>query len=56
MLIVADDIDIACSAIEKATKERAVTDVDDAFILAYNDRRMHREVSSAPVVSCQHIG
>ena len=46
MLIVADNVDIACAAIEKAAKERAVADVDEAFILAYNDRRIHREVSS----------
>jgi hypothetical protein len=41
MLIVAHNIDIACSVIEKATKEHTVIDVDDAFILAYNDRHMH---------------
>jgi hypothetical protein len=46
----ADNIAIACSAIEKAAKELAVTDVDDAFILAYNDRHMHREVCSVLVV------
>ncbi|KAF9513935.1 hypothetical protein BS47DRAFT_1362032 [Hydnum rufescens UP504] len=36
-------IDIACSVIENAAKEHAVADVDDVFILAHNDHRMHRE-------------
>jgi CCR4-NOT transcription complex subunit 1 len=51
MLIVADNVDIACAAIEKAAKECAVADVDEAFILAYNDRRIHREVSSIRFIS-----
>lgn len=46
MLIVADNIDIACAAIEKAAMERAVVEVDDAFSLAYADRRLHREAST----------
>jgi CCR4-NOT transcription complex subunit 1 len=45
MLIVQDNLDIACSAIEKATMERSVTDVDDGFAQAYELRRRHREVS-----------
>jgi CCR4-NOT transcription complex subunit 1 len=44
MLIVTDNIDIACATIEKAAMERAVAEVDDAFSMAYADRRLHREV------------
>lgn len=44
-LIVQDNLDIACSAIEKAAMERSVTDVDDGFAQAYESRRRHREVS-----------
>lgn len=43
MLIVSDNIDIACTAIEKAAMERAVAEVDESFALAYADRRLHRE-------------
>ncbi len=45
-LIVQDNLDIACSAIEKAAMERAVTDVDEGFGQAYELRRRHREVST----------
>lgn len=45
MLIVAENIDVACAAIEKAAMERAVAEVDDAFSMAYADRRLHREVN-----------
>ncbi len=43
-LIVGDNLDIACSAIEKAAMERAVTDVDEGFAQVYEMRRRHREV------------
>lgn len=44
-LLVQDNLDIACAAIEKAAMERAVTDVDDGFTASYEARRRHREVS-----------
>jgi len=44
MLIVTDNIDVACATIEKAAMERAVAEVDDAFSIAYADRRLHCEV------------
>ena len=43
-LLVQDNLDIACSAIEKAAMERAVTDVDEGFTASYEVRRRHREV------------
>ncbi|KAG6833483.1 hypothetical protein H0H87_006055 [Tephrocybe sp. NHM501043] len=43
-MIVADNLDIACSAIEKAAMERAVSDVDEGFAASYEARRRHREV------------
>jgi len=43
-LLVQDNLDIACSAIEKAAMERAVTDVDEGFATSYEVRRRHREV------------
>lgn len=44
MLIVTDNIDVACASIEKAAMDRAVAEVDDAFSIAYADRRIHRDV------------
>ncbi|KAG6854974.1 hypothetical protein C0991_009797 [Blastosporella zonata] len=43
-MIVADNLDIACSAIEKAAMERAVSDVDEGFAASYEARRRHREL------------
>jgi len=44
ILLVQDNLDIACSAIEKAAMERAVNDVDEGFSPSYDVRRRHREV------------
>lgn len=44
-MIVADNLDIACTAIEKAAMERAVSDVDESFAASYEARRRQREVS-----------
>jgi CCR4-NOT transcription complex subunit 1 len=43
-LLVQDNLDIACSAIEKTAMERAVMDVDEGFAASYEVRRRHREV------------
>lgn len=43
-LLVQDNLDAACAAIEKAAMERAVNDVDDGFTTSYDVRRRHREV------------
>ena len=40
MLIVTDNIDVACATIEEAAMERAVAQVDDAFSIVYADRRL----------------
>ncbi|KAL1947536.1 hypothetical protein VTO73DRAFT_13260 [Trametes versicolor] len=42
-LLVQDNIELACSAIEKAAMDRAVIDVDEGFAAAYELRRRHRE-------------
>ncbi|KAJ7582498.1 Not1-domain-containing protein [Mycena floridula] len=43
MILVQDNLEVACSAIEKAAMERAVAEVDDAFASSYEARRRHRE-------------
>lgn len=45
-ILVADNVEVACSAIEKAAMERAVADVDDGFSTSYEVRRRHRELRS----------
>jgi CCR4-NOT transcription complex subunit 1 len=43
-LLVQDNLDIACTAIEKAAMERAVNDVDESFAASFEARRRHREI------------
>jgi CCR4-NOT transcription complex subunit 1 len=45
-ILVADNVEVACSAIEKAAMERAVADVDEGFATSYEVRRRHRELRS----------
>ncbi|KAJ7074336.1 Not1-domain-containing protein [Mycena amicta] len=42
-LLVQDNLEVACNAIEKAAMERAVSDVDEAFAASFEARRRHRE-------------
>ncbi|KAF9557678.1 Not1-domain-containing protein [Agrocybe pediades] len=44
LLLMQDNLDVACSAIEKAAMERAVNDVDEGFAASYEVRRRHREL------------
>ncbi|KAF9244222.1 Not1-domain-containing protein [Melanogaster broomeanus] len=43
-ILVADNVEVACSAIEKAAMERAVADVDEGFAPSYDVRRRQREL------------
>ena len=45
MLLVQDNLDIACSAVEKAAMERVVGEVEDTMATSFELRRRHREVS-----------
>ncbi|THH31748.1 hypothetical protein EUX98_g2436 [Antrodiella citrinella] len=42
-ILVQDNLDVACHAIEKAAMDRAIVDVDDSFANAFEIRRRHRE-------------
>ncbi|KAJ2931428.1 hypothetical protein H1R20_g5724, partial [Candolleomyces eurysporus] len=42
-ILVQDNLDNACSTIEKAAMDRAVIDVDEGFAPSYEARRRHRE-------------
>ncbi|KAI9209788.1 CCR4-Not complex component, Not1-domain-containing protein [Polychytrium aggregatum] len=45
---VADNLDLACSVIEKTAAEKAIPDIDDGLSAAYHNRRKHRERSTQP--------
>lgn len=47
-LLVQDNLEIACQAIEKAARERATLEVEEGFAAAFESRRRHREVSNLP--------
>ncbi|KAJ8507174.1 hypothetical protein ONZ45_g10423 [Pleurotus djamor] len=44
MLLVADNLDMACNAIEKSAMDQAITDADENFASSYEIRRRHREL------------
>lgn len=47
LLLVQDNIELACRAIEKAAMDRAVADVDENFAPSYELRRRHRQVMAS---------
>jgi len=47
LLLVQDNIELACRAIEKAAMDRAVAEVDENFAASYELRRRHRQVMTS---------
>ncbi|KAJ3175056.1 hypothetical protein HDU87_006452 [Geranomyces variabilis] len=47
-IIVADNLDLACSVLEKAAAEKALPDIDEALSSSFVNRRKHRERSNQP--------
>ncbi|KNC97024.1 CCR4-NOT core subunit CDC39 [Spizellomyces punctatus DAOM BR117] len=47
-IIVADNLDLACSVLEKAAAEKALPDIDEALATSFVNRRKHRERSNQP--------
>ncbi|KAH9981460.1 Not1-domain-containing protein [Lactifluus volemus] len=45
LLLVQDNIELACRVIEKAAMDRAVADVDENFASSYEHRRRHRQTN-----------
>ncbi|EIN07655.1 CCR4-Not complex component [Punctularia strigosozonata HHB-11173 SS5] len=43
MLLVQDNLEFACQAIEQAAKDRAVDEIDDALMPSYEGRRRHNQ-------------
>jgi CCR4-NOT transcription complex subunit 1 len=43
-VVVADNLDVACSVVEQVAMDKAVMEVDDGLAPAYLARRTHREV------------
>lgn len=44
-ITVADNLDLACSVVEKAAAEKAIPEIDESLATAYLNRRKHREVA-----------
>ncbi len=49
LLLVQDNIELACHVIEKAAMDRAVVDVDENFAASYELRRRHRQVMASSI-------
>ncbi|KAJ3143084.1 hypothetical protein HK101_003252, partial [Irineochytrium annulatum] len=47
-IIVADNLDLACSVMEKAAADKATLDIDETLAGAYLNRRKHRERTNQP--------
>lgn len=47
-VVVADNLDAACSVVELVAMDKAVIEVDDGLAPSYLARRTHREVCSLP--------
>jgi CCR4-NOT transcription complex subunit 1 len=47
-VIVSDNLDLACSFMERAASEKAVREIDESLALAYHNRRKHSDRSAQP--------
>lgn len=47
-MLVQDNIDLACSAIEKAAQDRAVQELEESLVTSYDARRAWLNVSNHP--------
>ncbi|KAJ3055880.1 hypothetical protein HK097_008877 [Rhizophlyctis rosea] len=52
-IIVADNLDLACSVMEKAASEKAIPEIDEHLQGAYHTRRKHRERTGQPYYDMQ---
>jgi CCR4-NOT transcription complex subunit 1 len=42
---VEDNIELACSIVERAAAEKAIPEIDEILATSFSNRRKHREVS-----------
>lgn len=60
LVVVADNLELACSVVERVAMEKAVMEVDDGLSPAYLARRTHREVRDfwhfVPCSTTEHDG
>lgn len=45
MILVADNLELSCLAIEQAAKDRAAAEIDEALIQSFDARRRHTQVN-----------
>jgi CCR4-NOT transcription complex subunit 1 len=45
LLLTQDDVGVACQVTERVAMDRAVAEIDEALVQAYDVRHLHLEVS-----------
>ncbi|KAF9430928.1 hypothetical protein BGZ94_002057 [Podila epigama] len=48
LMTVNDNLDLACSVIEKAAMEKAIPEIEESLAVAFNNRKKHRERTGQP--------
>ncbi|KAK3820433.1 MAG: CCR4-Not complex component, Not1-domain-containing protein [Benniella sp.] len=48
LMTVNDNLDLACSVIEKAAMEKAIPEIEESLAIAFNARKKHRERTGQP--------
>jgi CCR4-NOT transcription complex subunit 1 len=48
LIVVADNLDLACTFIEKAAMDKAVPEIDDSLASSFSNRKKHRERTGQP--------
>ncbi|CAG8494332.1 7474_t:CDS:10 [Funneliformis mosseae] len=48
LIVVADNLDLACSFIEKAAMDKAVPEIDESLASSFSNRKKHRERTGQP--------
>ena len=55
-IIVSDNLDLACSVMEKTAAEKSIPEVDETMSSAYINRRKHKERSNQPFYDMSIFG
>jgi len=48
LMTVNDNLDLACSVVEKAAMEKAIPEIEESLAVAFSDRKKHRERTGQP--------
>ncbi|KAG9303880.1 hypothetical protein G9A89_005790 [Geosiphon pyriformis] len=48
LIVVADNLDLACSIVEKSAMEKAIPEIEDNLSISFSNRKKHRERTGQP--------